>query len=374
MWKRKLSNNDTWIYQDELIFKNNRVYQLNHDEGRAIYDTLINKWVFEYDYRDHLGNLRVSFRDSLVTGKPPVVTQIDEIDPTGLSLSSLNYTGVNKNNFGFINRETFAETGWINLNNRFYMPEIMRFGQTDPIIEGQEHLSLYQYGWNNPVRFSDPNGDCPKCFKALAKTAIKSVIKGKVDLGEVYDVIDAGKTLLDPNASLLDKGLAVFDVVSPISTKEAKAVGNFLGVVDDANDAKKAAKGIDKTSDAIKSVDGYATGSHEALNAAKLKDSHHIIQDAAVRDLPNYSRKNAPAVQLEGPSTKAGTPHYNATQAQRQIGGGTYASERRMGYRALREAGVPQETSKKLIRQADDYFKGIGVTPNTQTRIPGNRN
>lgn len=33
--------------------------------------------------------------------------------------------------------------------------------RTDPIIEGQEHLSLYQYGWNNPVRFSDPNGTCP---------------------------------------------------------------------------------------------------------------------------------------------------------------------------------------------------------------------
>jgi RHS repeat-associated protein len=164
--KRKLSSGDTWVYQDEIIYKNNKYYQLNHDEGRAIYDTVANKWRFEFEYRDILGNLRVAFRDSLaepVNGvyAPPVVTQIDEIDPTGLSLSSLNYAGVNKNNFGFINRETFTETGWINLNNRFYMPDLMRFGQTDPITEGQEHLSLYQYGWNNPVRFSDPNGTCP---------------------------------------------------------------------------------------------------------------------------------------------------------------------------------------------------------------------
>ena len=49
------------------------------------------------------------------------------------------------------------------------MPELMRFGQTDPIIKGQEHLSLYQYGWNNPVRFSDPNGNfCIPCVIVLA--------------------------------------------------------------------------------------------------------------------------------------------------------------------------------------------------------------
>jgi RHS repeat-associated protein len=107
---------------------------------------------------------------------PPVITQIDERDPTGVSLAGLNYANENKNNFGFINRETIAETGWIDLNNRFYMPDLMRFGQTDPIIEGQEHLSLYQYGWNNPVRFSDPNGDfpCIPCFVILGGFLLSS--------------------------------------------------------------------------------------------------------------------------------------------------------------------------------------------------------
>jgi RHS repeat-associated protein len=99
----------------------------------------------------------------LVAGKPPVITQIDERDPTGVSLAGLNYANQNKSNFGFINRETIAETGWIDLNSRFYMPELMRFGQTDPIIEGQENYSLYQYSWNNPVLNSDPNGLCPSC-------------------------------------------------------------------------------------------------------------------------------------------------------------------------------------------------------------------
>ena len=115
-----------------------------------------------------------------------------------------------------------------------------------PDVEGQESLTTYQYGWNNPIRYSDPNGDCPKCLKALAKTAVKSVMKGKLDLGEVYDVVDAVRTIIDPNASLFDKGLAVFDVVSPLDTKEVKAVGKFLGVVDDAGDAAKAIKKVNK--------------------------------------------------------------------------------------------------------------------------------
>lgn len=35
--------------------------------------------------------------------------------------------------------------------------------QVDPVTETQENYSTYQYGWNNPILRSDPNGDCPTC-------------------------------------------------------------------------------------------------------------------------------------------------------------------------------------------------------------------
>ncbi len=98
-----------------------------------------------------------------------------------------------------------------------------------------------------------------------------------------------------------------------------------------------------------------------------------MIQDAAVRDLPGYSTTAARGVQLPGPSTASGTPHYAATQVQRQVGGGTYAAERRIGYKALRRAGYSQSEARRVIQEADDYFYGIGVRPDTPTRIPGNR-
>ncbi len=109
------------------------------------------------------------------------------------------------------------------------------------------------------------------------------------------------------------------------------------------------------------------------LRARGLKDAHHVIQDAAVRDLPGYNTNLAPGVQLKGPSTLANSPHYLATQAQRISGGGTYGAERDIAYRSLRAAGYTDATASQALKEADAYFASIGVTPTTPTRIPGNR-
>ena len=98
-----------------------------------------------------------------------------------------------------------------------------------------------------------------------------------------------------------------------------------------------------------------------------------MIQDAAVRDLPGYDTNAAPGVQLDGPSTSVGTPHYNATQVQQLAGGGTYGAERSIAYNALRSAGYSDAQATQAIQEADNYFNSIVVNENTPTRIPGNR-
>jgi hypothetical protein len=128
-----------------------------------------------------------------------------------------------------------------------------------------------------------------------------------------------------------------------------------------------------RDSSSSSAVGRFRAGTYGELKNTGIKDAHHVIQDAAVRDLPGYDSRAAPAVELKGPATRVGTAHYEATQVQRQAGGGTYADERRIAYEALRRAGLSHEEAQTLIGRADDYFKSIGVTPSTPTRIPGNR-
>jgi RHS repeat-associated protein len=50
-------------------------------------------------------------------------------------------------------------------NARTYDQQLGRFIQIDPLGEdgGQESLSPYQFSFNNPVRYNDPDGKCPFC-------------------------------------------------------------------------------------------------------------------------------------------------------------------------------------------------------------------
>ena len=117
-----------------------------------------------------------------------------------------------------------------------------------------------------------------------------------------------------------------------------------------------------------------ATGTYGDLVSSGQKDAHHIIQDAAVRDISGYNRMDAPAIQLDGPSNVVGTEHYYATITQRKNGGGTYGAERGIAYMSLRKAGLSVDDAKAAVRGADDYFMGqLGLTLDSPTRTPGNR-
>jgi RHS repeat-associated protein len=138
---------------------NGNLYQTSHDEGRIV------NGVYEYNITDHNNDLRIAFKDSAGIATP---TQSIFYDPWGLSMKGMQITknSANFNKFQFLNRETQFETGYIDLIHRQFDPQVGRFTSQDPVIEGQEHLSLYQYGWNNPILKPDPDGLVPCCGEA----------------------------------------------------------------------------------------------------------------------------------------------------------------------------------------------------------------
>ena len=154
--KKVVSGGETTDYEEDEIYVNGILYQTSHDEGRIV------NGVYEYNITDQNNDLRVAFKDSLGIAVP---TQSIFYDPWGLSMKGMQITRnpLNFNKYQFLNRETQLETGYIDLIHRQFDPQTGRFTSQDPVIEGQEHLSLYQYGWNNPVLKFDPDGLEPCC-------------------------------------------------------------------------------------------------------------------------------------------------------------------------------------------------------------------
>ncbi|PWJ53089.1 RHS repeat-associated protein [Dyadobacter jejuensis] len=71
------------------------------------------------------------------------------------------------NHYNFLGKETQVATGYIDLQARFYDPTVGRFFQIDPETEGQLEFSQYHYSFNNPIRFSDPDGRFACCGAAV---------------------------------------------------------------------------------------------------------------------------------------------------------------------------------------------------------------
>ena len=149
--KKIVSGGETTDYEEDDIYVNGVLYQTSHDEGRIV------NGVYEYNINDHLGNLRVAFKDSAGIAVP---TQSIFYDPWGLSMKGMSITRnpLNFNKHQFLNQEIQFETGYIDLQNRQYDPQRGQMTSIDALAELSRRFSPFVYGNNNPLRFIDPDG------------------------------------------------------------------------------------------------------------------------------------------------------------------------------------------------------------------------
>ena len=358
---------------------------------------------------DHVGTVHalVAAVTNNVALSTPAVVATYEYSPFGeLIAQDGPYAGSCP--FGFSSKYRDSETGLIYYGYRFYDPRCGKWLTSDP-LEEDGGLNLTAYCSNDPlnntdnlglsdavedengvlVRANDPaflQRENQKEWNAersqTVEAALDNVARNGTSMGIGFTPagsIQSGVELISGRDYItggqVSRGWAAVGVVAGVIPA---GKGIVRAIAKGSEEIAQAGQAISKVSTVEKAVVRAAqtvtkTTAVGELRAQGLKDAHHIIQDAAVRNLPGYSTELAPGMRLLGPATRSGTPHNLATIIQRQAGGGTYAAERRIAYKALRNAGIEESNARALIEDADLYFEGIGITPETLTRIPGNR-
>ena len=97
--------------------------------------------------------------------------------PFGMTMASLERLGSPNHPFQFNGIEK-TETFGLNISHALYRsldPTLGRWWQVDPEAEHDFSGSVYNGFYNNPLTFSDPNGDCPICA-AIAIGAFANVL------------------------------------------------------------------------------------------------------------------------------------------------------------------------------------------------------
>lgn len=109
-----------------------------------------------YQYRDHLGNVRVSFSKRI----DGVLEMTDRNDYYPFGLNHIGGgTGLlgGYQNYKYNGKE-LQETGMYDYGARFYMPDIGRWGVVDPLAGDFYSMSPYNYVSNMPTIAIDPDG------------------------------------------------------------------------------------------------------------------------------------------------------------------------------------------------------------------------
>ena len=166
---RKVVNDNgsvtTTDYVNGYVYENNTLQYFQTSEGYVNNNNGIFSYV--YQYKDHLGNIRLSYSDSDNNGTISQSEIIEENNyyPFGLlqkgynkNVSSNGNSVAQKKKFGGFEYQEELNLNWYDMSARNYDPALGRWMNLDPSAAKYVSVSPYTYALNNPVYFTDPDG------------------------------------------------------------------------------------------------------------------------------------------------------------------------------------------------------------------------
>ncbi|WP_425237720.1 DUF6443 domain-containing protein [Ulvibacterium sp.] len=171
--KKTVNDNGSSIsteYNGNYIYKtvggNNELQFIGHSEGYITPDGS-NGWQYVYNYKDHLGNVRLSYTDANGDGD---ITTNEIIEESNYYPFGLKHQGYNSNisSLGNSTAQLWRYNGQENeealglnvteMTFRQYDPAIGRFNGMDRFTEFSYDITPYRFAFNNPIYWSDPSG------------------------------------------------------------------------------------------------------------------------------------------------------------------------------------------------------------------------
>ena len=212
----------TTDYVGSFIYHDDQLQSILTQEGRVV----VNGSSYEYQYflKDHLGNTRVTFNSG-------GIIQEDSYYPYGMNMAGLSESsGIDlPNKFLYNGKELQDDFGldWYDYGARFYDAVLGRWHVVDPMSEIARRWSSYQYAYNNPIRFIDPDGMMVDEYEFNSKGNIKNVKSSETDS---FHKVDEKGNRIEGASLQLDKKVVTGELT--LSTTGGKEV-DFLKVEGD---------------------------------------------------------------------------------------------------------------------------------------------
>ncbi|HEY5750649.1 MAG TPA: RHS repeat-associated core domain-containing protein [Chryseolinea sp.] len=176
-----------------------------HERLSLSYNVKQPGYLYIYLSNDNPQAVEVYFDDFKVEHvKSPVVQQQDYY-PFGLSYNSYQRENSVKQNYLYNGKELQDELdlSWLDYGARMYQPDIAHWSVIDPLSEKMRRYSPYAYAFDNPIRFTDPDG-----------RAAKDVVIGGDKKDDVFKQLQKSTSLklsMDGNGKVTATGKAKTD-------------------------------------------------------------------------------------------------------------------------------------------------------------------
>ncbi|CAM3049637.1 hypothetical protein DRF59_16305 [Chryseobacterium flavum] len=271
--------------------------------AEGYFDFVKNKYI--YNYVDHLGNIRLSYFND---GTATVVLDENNYYPFGLKHEGVNVLEGNPAYQYKYNGKELQESGMYDYGARMYMPDIGRWGVIDPAAELGRRFSPYNYAFDNPVMFIDPDGMWPwptwgqvKSFGRGAWNTTVGMVKGLATSNGISGVLQGGrefKKVYNAYRTGGAKAAAKQYVNSLYETSGAKAI---------VQTAKGVAKGDAESIGSATVMVAAAVVTHKAAGGTKVRKTT-TVTEAETTTLHRGVNSTSPAYSqaVEGTATPRG--------------------------------------------------------------------